>query len=38
MDKYLVVIFINEICILGFVGDEGDTLDEIEIAGFDVEA
>ena len=38
MDKYLVVTFINETRILGFVGDEGDTLDETEIAGFDAEA
>lgn len=38
VDKYLVVTFINETRILGFVGDEGDTLDETEISGFNAEA
>ena len=31
MNKYLVVTFINETRILGFVGEDGDTLDEAEI-------
>ena len=34
MNKYLVVTFINETRILGFVGEDGDTLDETEITGF----
>lgn len=38
VDKYLVVTFINETRILGFIGDDGETLDETEIAGFDAEA
>lgn len=38
MNKYLVVTFINETRILGFVGEDGDTLDETEITGFNAAA
>ena len=37
VDKYLVVTFVNETRILGFL-DDSDTLDETEIAGFNAEA